>query len=120
MLILQQIQYSHVETKLHYKYSSCAYEVVSLLLHDVRLGNIAARNYIKKVHTHKTYERPLNTRNSWRERDYLNHQIRVKQNFWCLSSVFSPKLILSHSSLQLSSFQCLPKFLWNQTSILEF
>lgn len=119
MLVLQQIQYSCVETKLHYKYSSSAYEVISLFLHDVKLGNVAAKNYIKS-HIHKTYERPLNTQNSSLKRDYLTHQIWVKQNFWCLSSVFSPKQNLSHSFLWLRSFQRMPKFLWDQTSILEF
>lgn len=49
MLVFQQIQYSCVETKLHYKYSSCIYEVISLFLHDVRLGNVAAKNYIRTL-----------------------------------------------------------------------
>lgn len=73
VLVLQEIQYSCVETQLCYKYSSCAHEVISLFLHGVSLGNVTAKNYIKNSHIHQTYERPLNTQISLLKRGYLSY-----------------------------------------------
>lgn len=119
MLVLQEIQYSCVETKLHYKYSSCAYEVISLFLHGVSLGNVAAKNYIKNSHIHKIYEKPSNIQNSLLKRD-LPIRYGLKQNFRHLSSGFFHQNRSLVSFLWLRSFQLMPKFLWKQACILKF
>lgn len=122
MLFLQEIQYSCVEIELHYKYSSRAYEVISLFLHGVNLGNVAAKNYVKNSRIHKIYERPSNTQNSLLKRDYLTHQIQPKTkllvSFTCFFFFYQNRS--SVSFLWLRSFQLIPKFLWKQTCTLKF
>lgn len=101
MLVFQEIQYSCVETQLHYKYSSRAYEVISLLLRGVSLGDVTAKNYIKNSHIHKTYERLLNTQNNLLKRDHLTHQIRPKPKLLVSFICFfpPPKQVLSQFSI---------------------